>query len=275
MQAQLENRIISSFMLLVDHRLQSVGRAFSNYSGAMFPVETDLRGLTAYATPFRQICNDCSISGANIMSGVFLNNKFTSIGQSGLVAINHLKGAAYFSSPLASSVSITASYAIKEFNIELTNLPEWEILVKSKYVTKNQYAQNLSGLALEVKTTPIIYFVHRGQHNHAWAFNHIDDNRIKIRCVVIADNEFQCVGATSILKNLFNRYIPIVTSTPFDAVGNWFGESYDYTKLNFDSQFNPWIWTANAITVKQKRDFANMVENMAMVDFDISTIVNG
>jgi hypothetical protein len=96
MTPQFDNRLISSFLLLLDHEVQRRGTAFINVSGQLYQVPSNLANTNTYTSPYKGWCNDTSISGATIASGVFLNNNFITIGQSGLDSINHYEGAVYF-----------------------------------------------------------------------------------------------------------------------------------------------------------------------------------
>ena len=272
MTPQLENKIVSSFLLFVDHSILSAGQAYRNYSGQLYPIQSDVAGRYAYAAPFKQWCNDTSISGANVSSGVYIDNIFVTVGQSGLAAINHYKGTVYFSSPLPATSIVTNNYSIKDISIELTDKPEWKLLFETKYVSNNTYNQTLSGLPLDTKISPILYVSPTNQENKPFGFNHIDNNTISIRCIVIADNAFQNLAVSSILKNLNTRYIPLVAATPFDALGNMTGLNYNYSQLSLNSGFHPWISSVKKVEVQQKGDFANVERRTSFVDFEISTI---
>src|ERR1700758_3177468 len=137
MKPTLEAQIVSNFMLYIDHSIQQQGQAYTNYSGQLFPVKSNYGGLYAYATPFKQLCNDTSVAGAQVMSGVYINGHFAPVGTSGLIAINHYNGTVYFSSPLPATAFVSGQYAIKDFSIELADQPEWKLLYETKYVTNN------------------------------------------------------------------------------------------------------------------------------------------
>lgn len=260
-------------MLFVDHELQKQGLSYTNYSGQLFPIASSFQGLYAYATPFKQLCNDTSISGANVISGVYLNNIFVTIGQSGLYAINHKNGAAYFTSPLPASVKVSGRYAFKDFNIEMTDQPEYKVLFETKYVSNNVYNQTLSGLPLDTKISPVIFLKFADTENKPWGFQRIDNNTTIVRALVIADNEFQRIGAVNILKNLNMRRLPVYKNTPFDANGNYTGIPYNYDNLTLDTTYEPWILSSRAIRVPNTEESLNPNKNFSMVDLEISTIM--
>jgi len=269
----LETRIISNFILCIDHVIQQAGKAYTNYSSQFFPMGSDLAGYYAYGAPFKPMCNDVSVSGANVLSGLYLNGLFNPIGSGHFKAFNHYKGMAYFDQPLAGSIQISGNYAIKDFSIALSDQPEWKLLFDTKYVSNNEYNQILSGLDPETKICPIIYVLVKGQQNEPFGITHIDNAQLNIRCVVISDTEYQSLGACSILKNMYQQFLPMLKNQPFDTMGNITGSNYNYKTQVLDSQYPVWISKAKSIDISQKGDYKDIRKNLALVDFSFSTIV--
>jgi hypothetical protein len=273
MKVSFDIKILSSFLLFIDHELQSKAEAFFNNSGRLYPVSTNVNGFTAYATPYRQLCNDTSISGANIMSGVYVNGNFVGIGQSGLRMINHDLGTAYFSGTLPANAVVSGRYAIKDFSIQYTDQIEYKLLFETKYVTNSKFNQTLSGLASDVKTSPAIFLRAKVTENLPFSFGGLDDNSFKIRAILIADNEFQRIAACNVFKNMNLRTFNVVDSTPFDYLGNYTGLNYNYNNLSFVSGYESLISEVKVIDVPLKGEFENVPRSIAMVDFTVSTIM--
>ena len=233
MLPQIDNRIISSFLLFLDYQVQQQGLSYTNSSGLFYPALSDVAGLYAYTCPYKQLCNDTSISGATIMSGVYLNGSYTNIGQNHLVSINHYNGAVYFSQPLLPSVIISGNFAIKDFSVYLSDQPDYKVLFDSKYVPNPKYGDDIpiSGVPLEAKTAPAIILVIKDQEQRALAFAGIDDNTIRIRAVAVCENLYQKVAVCNILKNFRLKGLPIPATgaLPFDYLGNYTGLNYNYT----------------------------------------------
>jgi hypothetical protein len=274
MNVQFDNKLVSSFLLFVDHEIQKKGAAFSNASGLFYSIASPVQGFRAYAAPYKQLCNDVSISGATVMSGLYLNNNLITIGQSGLYAINHYQGVAYFTGQsFPASTVISGNYAIKDFNVEFTDQVEYKLLFETKFVTNSKFNQTLSGLALDTKVCPAVFLRMKAAENKPFAFAGLDDNNIRIRAVIVTDNEFQKIGVSNILKNLNLRQFPIIASTPFDYAGNYTGAAYNYNNLTIETGYYPLIWEAKAVDVPLVGDFSNMTRNTAIIDFTISTIM--
>jgi hypothetical protein len=272
MKPQAETIILSNFMLFIDHMIQQQGVAFKNHSSLFYSVPSDVAGLYAYSSPFKPLANDTSISGAQIISGLYVGGTYTPVGSGGLTSINHYKGVSYFDHPLGNQ-TVSGNYAIKEFGIELSDQPEWRLMFETKYTTSSYCPQLLSGLIVQAKTAPIIWVTLQGQENEPFGFRHLDNNKLKIRCVVISDNEFQSLNVCSILKGLNKVWIPILSGTSFDSMGNMTGINFNYNNTPKINTMAPLIDSARSIDISPKGDYENMRKNLALVDFEIQTIL--
>jgi hypothetical protein len=231
MKTQFDNVVISSMMLFIDHKLCSKGEAFTNYSGQIYPIQSNYYSYNTYALPFRQIIADSSISGANIMSGVYVGSTFTPVNTSNLVGINHYRGQAYFNG-LASD-TLSGRYSVKDFNIYLTNKPEEEILFETQYKVRPKIAQSLTGLADNVETIPSIFIKNNGSMNEPFAFGGIKNSMLDIRVIVIADNLYNLDAACSILRDTNNTFVHTIESSDLklDNLGNFTSGYYDYNNI--------------------------------------------
>lgn len=273
MKPSLEAKIISNFMLYVDHQITQKGEAFTNYSSQFYPVESDINGKYAYSAPFKQLVNDTSISGATVLSGLYINGAYNPIGVSGLSFVNHYKGTAYFDHQLQSTDVVSGNYSVKDFSVELSDQPEYHLLFETKYQTNGNNSHPLSGLSPEEKTAPIIYILSKGQDNEPFGFSHMDRGVLSLRCLIIADTEYESVGACSILKNIKTQYLPMLKNLPFDSLGNVTGVNFSYDTNTRDTSYTPYISFAHALDIAQKGDYENIVKNIASIDVEIETVV--
>jgi hypothetical protein len=267
---------MSSLLLYLDHEILDKGTAFTNISGQLYKVNSPYQGLYAYAAPFKQLVNDVSIAGATIMSGVYLNGTFVTIGQSGLYSINHSQGIAYFTGQLPASTVVSGRYSVKDVNVKITDQQEDKVLFENKFVPALKYNQVTSGLATDVETVPALYLRYDETDAMPAAFGGIKDNKIKIKGLLVTKDEFQKVAACNILKNLVHRIIPYVTGvTPFDFLGNYTGLDYSYSNLLTDPDLNPIILD---VKVKDVRfsiipEFQNMGVKASIVNISVSTFM--
>jgi hypothetical protein len=225
-QPGFDNQLISSFLLMLDYKILSRGQAYTNFSSEFFPIVSYDNNLYAYACPFKSLCNDSSISGANIISGVYLNGNYIGIGQSGLQYINHYQGVVYFNNQLPSNTVISGNYAVKDFTLELSDQPEYKLLFETKYTTNGKFAQTAAGIPLDEKTSPIIFLRVKIDDDKPFALGGYEDKTKIIRAIVIADSEYQRTAVCNILKDLCYSPFNITTQLPFDFNGNYTGISY-------------------------------------------------
>jgi hypothetical protein len=274
MLAQLDTRVMSSFLLYLDHEIQSKGSGFKNQVVSFYPEASPINGMYVFTSPVKPLCNDTSIAGANIMSGVYIGNSYISVGQSGLKYINHYKGALYFTgiNPETFGQPISGNAAIKEFSVKITDKTDWKLMFETKYVNNGSMIAPTTGLDLDTELAPIVFIRYRGQENKPFGFSRLDNQTNYFRTIIIADNEFQKIAVSSILKNLNYRTIPLSARTTFDALGNMTGTNYNFTGMEIDTSLTPMVLSVKAIDVPQEGNYKDVRRSMSIVDFEVSTI---
>jgi hypothetical protein len=235
MKAQYENIVVSSLMLYIDHKLCRRGEAFTNYSSFFHETSQNYNNFFNYSAPFKQLVVDESLSGAEAIKGVYLNSggwHFLTPGVSGLHSINHSQGIVHFTTHITGQQRISGDYAIKDFNIYLTNLSEQEILFETKYHTRPKVHETLTGLAPDTQTYPAIFVKSHGSRNEPWSFGGHDKTIIDARLIVLADSAFLLDASCSILRDCVKEIVPTISENlPFNAFGAYTGQSYNYTGL--------------------------------------------
>jgi hypothetical protein len=273
MLVQLDTKILSSFLLYIDHEIQSKGSAYTNETVYFYPERSSILNNYTYTSTIKPICNDTSIAGANILSGVYIGNSYISVGESGLRAINHYQGALYFTGINPGSGPISGAGAIKEFVVKITDKTDWKLLFETQYLSNGGHPiPATTGLGLDTEVSPIVFLRLKGQENKPFGFSKLDNQTMYVRAIIIADTEFQKMGAVSILKNLNYHSIPIIASTPFDSVGNMTGINYNFTQLPIDNSVTPIVLSVRSIDIPQEGHYKDIRRNMALVDFEISSV---
>jgi hypothetical protein len=275
MKAQFENVLMSSMVLWFDHTLIKKGEAFSNYNSEFYPITNIYNGYYTYGAPFKNLIRDESITGVNIISGVYLNNNFIRTGQSGLVAINADQGQLYFSSEL-NNPTISGNYAVKDYGIYLTNENEEKILFETKFNLNPKTTENPTGLPINAQTYPAIYLKNNGGNNTPLAFGGLDSTNINVRAIVISDSIFSMDAVSSIFKDTARTYIPIIqpSEMPFNSL-NGLKSRYNYDLLTTGR-----AGTANSVYIKNvyiSKNVANRTQYQdlnpdaisAFVDFEL------
>lgn len=273
MKVQLDTKVISSFLLYLDHVVQDEGEAFNNEVVRFYPKASPVQNTYIYTSISKPLCNDISITGAHVLSGIYINGAYASVGTSGLTSINHYQGALYFTGSFPSGTVISGDAAVKEVTIKITDKTDWKLLFETQYVSNGQHGtQPSTGLGLDTEVSPIIFLRHKAQENKPFGFARLDNQMVAMRAIVIADNEFQKIGLTSILKNLNYRPVQLVSATPFDALGNMTGINYNYNTLSIDTSVTPIIYSVKVIDIPQRGEYKDIRRNMAIVDFELGTV---
>jgi|TARA_R110000751_G_scaffold133924_1_gene236336 hypothetical protein len=236
MKPQFDNQVLSSFLLWFDNKLLTKGEAFQNTTGQFYSVLDDYYGYNAYASSYSQIVADASIPGATIPTGLYAGNTLVNVGEGGnvgLYAIDYNNGRSYWSG--AQSSDITGSFAIKDFNVFLTNQTEDEILFQTQYTNRNQISDVVpTGLQPDTKTYPVVYLKNAGGRNEPFAFGGQDNTIVYTRAIIVADSQYEVDAIGSIFRDTQKEYIPLLTQAeqPFNALGGYRDNvQYNYTGI--------------------------------------------
>lgn len=276
MNIQFDARLTSSFLMFLENWVLKQGQAYTNHSSLFYPISGNQNGLYTYSAPFRSFVSDIDVTGANVMTGVYLGGNFITIGQSGLQKINYPKGLVQFTGQIPSNVPISGNYAVSEFNIELTDQSEYKLLFETKYVTNSKFQQNLTGLDAQTKTTPAIFVKVQNSENKPFAFSRIDNNQFLVRLVAICESEFQKISLCNVLKNLNMKEFKVISGNmPLDYMGSYTGSgiSYNYANLPIASGYFPLVWGSKIINIPLRGEYANISRNTAMCDLTVETIM--
>lgn len=280
MKVQFNNIVMSSMLLWFDNKLLSKGEAFVNFSSNFYPVESQYFGFYTYGAPYKQMVVDSSISGANIISGVYINNIFSKIGENSLTGINSSQGHLYFTSQINNpSTSLSGNYAIKDFNIFLTSETEEDLLFETQFQLNPKTSQNPTGLPLNAETYPVVYLKYQGGDNEPLAFGGLDKTNINVRAIILSDSIFKLDALTSIFRDTVRSYIPLIyeNEMPFNILGSANNGSFNYNNLTANKlQNDDYLHIDNVYVSKIDNRFINSYNKLnpnvftAFIDFELS-----
>jgi len=274
MKAQLDNVLMSSMIMWIDNTILKRGEAFQNYNSQFYPITNIYNGFYSYGLPFKQVVNDSSVSGANLLSGVYVNNSFITVGQSGLTGINPNQGQVYFTGSQAGK-TLSGTYAVKDFNIYLTNQPEEELLFETEYKIRPKTTQNPTGLAIESITYPCIFLKNNGGTNEPFALGGQDQTMMEVRAVVLADNMFNLDAVCSLLKDTARKYVPLINNSPFNVFGALNSGYFNYNSLTSGIDVSNDAFYITEVNISKIFANLNTKNNQvfpAFVDFTLSNI---
>ena len=248
MIGQFDNQAMSSFYLWADHTLLSVGQAYSNFGSELFPVNNIYQNYYIHGSPFRQFVADSSIAGATVMSGVYVTDKGTvgtdadfNLRGSGLLSgINYGKGQSFFTGDAGDLAAKTVSgdYAIKDYNIYLTNQTEEQLLFETQFTLKNKMGLTATGLPPDSLTYPGIFLKNMGGQNNPFQLGGTQQTNMDVRAIIVADSQFLLDGACSVFRDQKDKYIDLLAENemPFNNLGDFQDQSdpkngYNYTNI--------------------------------------------
>ena len=284
MKPQFDNQVLSSFLLWFDNKLLTKGEAYQNTTGQFYSVLDDYYGYSAYASSYSQIVADASISGATIATGLYLGaipwSPSNTPGTSPLIAIDYNNGRSYWSG--AQSSDITGSFAIKDFNVFLTNQTEDEILFQTQYTNRNQISDVVpTGLQPDTKTYPVVYLKNAGGRNEPFAFGGQDNTIVYTRAIIVADSQYEVDAIGSIFRDTQKEYIPLLTEAeqPFNAFGGYRDNvQYNYTGLTNSKDESQKAFLDDVNISRFDRTLENEVRKFnpnvysSIIDFEITKV---
>ena len=272
-------------MLWFDNKLLTKGEAFQNTTGQFYSVLDDYYGYDAYASSYSQIVSDASIAGATIVTGLYLGavpwSPSNTPGVSPLIAIDYNNGRSYWSGQQFSE-DITGSFAIKDFNVFLTNQTEDEILFQSQYTNRNQITGLVpTGLEPDTKTYPVVYLKNDGSYNEPFAFGGQDNTIMNIRAIVVADSQFEVDAIGSIFRDekMTNIALFEETDMPFNSFGGYRDNvQYNYTGITSTKNDSQKLFLEDVNVSRFDKVLENEVRKFnpnvysTIIDFEINKI---
>lgn len=277
MKVNYQNILTSSFLLFLDNQIQKKGEAYTNVSSLFYPITCLYSGYCTYAAPYKQIVNDYSIAGANQFSGVYIDGTFTVPGQNDLVAISHYDGQLIFSTEQTNK-TLSGNYAIKDFNIYLTDKTEESILFTTKIEPKSRKGIDPRGLDINEITYPAVFLRMDGSTNEPFAFGGVDMTKSYFRTIIMADSMFNLDAVCGILRDTSHNFFKLVDndSLKLNAMSAYTGSPYNYNSVATGNAV--YISDVDISKVKQvtSQEFVNLnpLVFSAVVDFELQDVRN-
>ena len=237
-------------------------------------------GVGDSQTPFAYPWTVTSWSRVNAPSTIGTTPTFTDFlisGASGFV-FDFENGRAFITGGSANENDfITGTFAVKDFNVYITNDTEEDLILNSSFELNSRYGANLtSGVKPYDKTLPAIFINAETMSNQGYSFGGEDITTPAIKAVVMAENQYQLDGALSIFadtRHLSFSKIPF-TGHPITEYGDLKGGTYNYVNLSNEFKTNNDYIIENVITSKlSERAQTNLPGEVKVgfIDFDVST----
>ena len=269
---QYQHKVMTSFLLWFDNHLLTKGEAFSNKTGTLHYFD-DSRlpdSYKSYSSPYKQWVTDSSISQANIPSS------FMGSGRSDNIIFDFENGRIIETGgAFGTSETITGTFAVKDFNIYLTNETEEDLILESKFVQNSRYGNSESGIKPYDQAVPAIFINSETVQNVPFAFGGEDQTRMSIKAVVLAEDAYGLDGVLSIFADTRHKNINLIpfSGHPITEYGDLKNGSYNYTTLaNSYANTEEPLYIEDVVVSKlsdkaQKQSIGDL--KVGFIDFDI------
>lgn len=229
--AQYDNLAASSFVLWLSNKLQRAG-GYENYSGRFYPISSPYSSYYTYGISSPQLLYDSSVSGANIITGLYINNTQITTGVSGLQSFDYNRGYVIFNQNVNNYV-ISGYFAVSSPNVKLTYDNDEGVLFKTRYQLKPKYTQIPTGVPDGTVLFPIVYARMEGSDNEPFAFGGQDTTNLNIRCIILMDSLYSLHAVEGILRDSVRTPIALldVADQPFNVFGGLKNGSFNYTGI--------------------------------------------
>ena len=209
MKVTYQHEVTTSFVLWFDNFLLSKGSAYRNITSPMYYQTDDrLPNNTIYASPHKQWVNDSSIEGAQIPIGITRDGSLIKRGTNGL-KLDFENGRAILDSSFPTTASLTSTFAIKDFNIYVTDQNEEDLIIESNHKINSRFFRENAGIPPYDQVVPAIFISNDGSRNDPFAFGGEDKTTCYFKAAVIAENLYTLDGVLSIFndanRTIFNK----------------------------------------------------------------------
>ena len=277
MKPQYKHELMTSFMLWFDHELLQEGEAYSNKTGTVF-AQSDSRLPDSYISlqsNYKQWVNDSSITGEE---NPIIPTDFEGSGRADGIIFDFENGRLIETgNTLSAGDTLTGTFAVKDFNIYLTNETEEDLIIENRFKINSRYGTpEISGLEPYDQVVPAIFLNSEYMRNEGFAFGGEDKTTNIIKAVVVSDNEYQLDGALSIFADSTKKSISKIPfiGHPSTEYGDIKGGTYNYLSLaNSYSSKTPYYIEDVTVSKFSERAQNKLPGNLKIgfIDFDVST----
>ena len=274
MKEQFQHKLTTSFFLWFDNFLLTKGEAFSNKTGDFFYYSDDRLDATykAYGSPYKQWVTDSSITGATVPSGVYIGGNFS--GRDDGVVLDFDNGRALVSGS-STDLTITGSFAVKDFNVYMTNDTEEDLVVENKYTVNSRLpSAPYNYISPYDDVVPAVFIASSDSRNNPFALGGMQDTQVTMKAVVLAEDPYQLDGVLSIFMDSAEECInPIpMTGYPITELGDLKNNTYNY--VNKRNEYSDEIkFYINGVTTSRlsDRDRKSLAHDLyvGFIDFDV------
>lgn len=276
MKPQYQHELMTSFMLWFDHELLQKGEAYSNQTGFLY-YDNDSRlpsSYKAYSSPYKQWVNDSSVAGD---INPIIPTSFNGYDRTDDIIFDFENGRIIETGgAFGTNETLSGTFAIKDFNIYLTNETEEDLILENKFELNSRYSKTPTGVKPYDQMTPAIFINSEFMTNEGFAFGGEDKTTNTIKAVVLAENSYQLDGVLSIFADSARKSFSKIpfSGHPTTEYGDIKNGSYNYTSLkNSYSASNPYYIEDVTVSKFSERAQSKVPGDIQVgfIDFEVST----
>jgi len=169
---------------------------------------------------------------------------------------------------------ITGTFAVKDFNIYVSDETEEDLILESKFIVNSRYNDSETGVKPYDKVVPAVFINTEGIQNVPYAFGGEDETRTSVKAVVLAENNYQLDGVLSIFADSTKKFITPIpfTGYPTTEYGDLKDGGFNYTGLIEDySTSNPYYIEDVIVSKLSEREKPQQLGEVKVgfIDFDL------
>jgi len=272
---QYQHKVITSFLLWFDNHLLKKGEAYSNKTGTLHYFN-DSRlpdSYKTYSSPYKQWVTDSSIVGSE---NPIIPTQFMGSGRDDGIIFDFENGRIIETGgSFGTQETITGTFAVKDFNIYLTNETEEDLILENKFVQNSRYGDSEGGIKPYDQVVPAIFINSETIQNVPFAFGGEDETRMTIKAVVLAEDSYSLDGVLSIFADSRHENVNIIpfSGHPATEYGDIKNGSYNYTDLiNTHKGLEVPLYIEDVVVSKlsdkaQKQSIGDL--KVGFIDFDV------
>jgi len=233
---QHQNLVMSSFILWLQNLLINKG-GYTNIGARFYEGTQTYSGYRAFYAAQKPIIFDNSYIGPSIMTGVYFNNSYLTLGMSGFAGVDYLRSAVYFTgsnTPSFTNAIISGNYSVLDYNV-MFPAPDATLIFEGKYELRPKTSlnnANVTGLKSNEIAFPVVLCRSESFSNKPFEFGGTDLTTTNIGCYIFSDNLYSFDALRSILVDEKTNYFSILSTgdlptTNINALKN--GQLYSYT----------------------------------------------
>lgn len=280
MKPTFSHNVNNSLFLWLDNYICTHSEAYRTFTSKLYYYDDEtLTNKTIYGSPYKQWIYDNNVTGATIPSGLTIDGSFVPTGTSGM-SFDFDNGRVIFDDDVSTTLDISGTYTIKDFNLYITDKSEEELIIESKYKNNSRFALTETYIEPYQSVTPAIFLSSETIKNNAFALGGQDETKINAKGVVFADNLYQLDGLLSVCADAAQRCFSIVPMTkhPLDEFRGiktgLYPTGYDYSNIS-SSYSNDKVYIYNVDTSKMKDGAVKELNPsvfIGFIDFDLGNV---